>query len=158
MPAAAIGIDLQRFLTLTQLMMHACGADVAPADNPGVLLGTAMGTAARAGRDKVTIIPSPKLADFGAWAEQLIAESTGKNGKALIPVDDEPLGTPQAYGADRIFVHLTLAGDRDLAQDSSDRGTGECRPPGRAHRGEIAGASRPGILPLGDRHRDCGRR
>jgi transaldolase/glucose-6-phosphate isomerase len=118
-PAAAIGIDLQRFLTLTQLMMHACGADVAPADNPGVLLGTAMGTAARAGRDKVTIIPSPKLADFGAWAEQLIAESTGKNGKALIPVDDEPLGTPQAYGADRIFVHLTLAGDCDLAQDSS---------------------------------------
>jgi transaldolase/glucose-6-phosphate isomerase len=100
-------------------MMHACGADVAPADNPGVLLGTAMGTAARAGRDKVTIIPSPKLADFGAWAEQLIAESTGKNGKALIPVDDEPLGTPEAYGADRIFVHLTLAGDCDLAQDSS---------------------------------------
>ena len=93
-PAAAIGIDLQRFLTLTQLMMHACGADVAPADNPGVLLGAALGTAARAGRDKVTIIPSPKLADFGAWAEQLIAESTGKNGKALIPVDDEPLGTP----------------------------------------------------------------
>jgi transaldolase/glucose-6-phosphate isomerase len=118
-PAAAIGIDLQRFLTLTHQMIHTCSADTPPADNPGVLLGTAFGTAARAGCDKVTIIPSPKLADFGAWAEQLIAESTGKNGKALIPVDDEPLGTPEVYGSDRIFVHLTLTGDRDLAQESS---------------------------------------
>jgi transaldolase/glucose-6-phosphate isomerase len=118
-PAAAIGVDLKHLLTLAQLMMQACGADVSPADNPGVLLGTAFGVAARAGRDKVTIIPSPKLADFGAWAEQLIAESTGKNGKALIPVDAEPLGTPEVYGADRIFVHLTLTGDRDLAQDSN---------------------------------------
>jgi transaldolase/glucose-6-phosphate isomerase len=118
-PAAAIGIDLQRFLTLAHAMIDACGANVPPTDNPGVLLGNAFGVAARAGRDKVTIIPSPKLADFGAWAEQLIAESTGKNGKALIPVDDEPLGTPDTYGTDRIFVHLTLSGDRDLAQDSS---------------------------------------
>ena len=118
-PAAAIGIDLQRFLTLTHQMIDTCSADTPPADNPGVLLGTAFGTAARAGRDKVTIIPSPELADFGAWAEQLIAESTGKNGKALIPVDDEPLGTPEVYGSDRIFVHLTLTGDRDLAQESS---------------------------------------
>jgi transaldolase/glucose-6-phosphate isomerase len=118
-PAAAIGIDLKRLLALTQSMMRACGADVPPAENPGVLLGTALGVATRAGRDKVTIIPSPGLADFGAWAEQLIAESTGKNGKALIPVDDEPLGTPEVYGADRVFVHLTLTGDRDLAQESS---------------------------------------
>jgi transaldolase/glucose-6-phosphate isomerase len=118
-PAAAIGIDLQRFLELAQQMARACGAEVPPADNPGILLGTAFGIAGRAGRDKVTIIPSPRLADFGAWAEQLIAESTGKNGKALIPVDDEPLGTPEVYGADRVFVHLTLTGDRDLAQDSS---------------------------------------
>jgi transaldolase/glucose-6-phosphate isomerase len=121
-PAAAIGIDLQRLLTLTHLMIDACSVDAAPADNPGILLGTALGVAARAGRDKVTIIPSPRLADFGAWAEQLIAESTGKNGKALIPVDDEPLGTPEVYGADRAFVHLTLTGDRDLAQESSVEG------------------------------------
>jgi transaldolase/glucose-6-phosphate isomerase len=118
-PAAAIGIDLQRFLTLTHQMIDACSADAAAAENPGILLGTAFGVAARAGRDKVTIIPSPRLADFGAWAEQLIAESTGKNGQALIPVADEPLGTPEVYGADRIFLHLTLSGDRDLAQDSS---------------------------------------
>ena len=118
-PAAAIGIDLKRFLMLTHLMIDACGANPSAADNPGVLLGTAFGVAARAGRDKVTIIPSPRLADFGAWAEQLIAESTGKNGKALIPVADEPLGTPEVYGSDRVFVHLTLTGDRDLAQDSS---------------------------------------
>jgi transaldolase/glucose-6-phosphate isomerase len=118
-PAAAIGINLKPFLTLTHLMMDACAAEVPPAENPGVLLGAALGVAARAGRDKVTIIPSPRLADFGAWAEQLIAESTGKNGKALIPVDGEPLGTPEVYGADRVFVHLTLTGDRDLAQDSN---------------------------------------
>jgi transaldolase/glucose-6-phosphate isomerase len=118
-PAAAIGVDLKRFLQLAQEMARACGADAPPAQNPGVLLGAAFGVAARAGRDKVTILPSPKLADFGAWAEQLIAESTGKNGKALIPVDDEPPGTPEVYGADRIFVHLTLTGDRDLAQDAS---------------------------------------
>ncbi len=118
-PAAAIGIDLKRFLNLAQQMARACGPNVPPADNPGVLLGTAFGVAAHAGRDKVTIIPSPRLADFGAWAEQLIAESTGKIGKALIPVDDEPLGTPEVYGSDRIFVHLTLAGDRDSAQESS---------------------------------------
>jgi transaldolase / glucose-6-phosphate isomerase len=118
-PAAAIGIDLKRFLGLAQEMARACGSNVAPANNPGVMLGTAFGVAAHAGRDKVTIVPSPRLADFGAWAEQLIAESTGKIGKALIPVDDEPLGTPEVYGTDRIFVHLTLAGDRDSAQDSS---------------------------------------
>ncbi|MBV9393035.1 MAG: bifunctional transaldolase/phosoglucose isomerase [Methylobacteriaceae bacterium] len=118
-PAAAIGVDLKRFLDLAQQMARACGPDVEAAENPGVLLGAAFGVAARGGRDKVTIIPSPKLADFGAWAEQLIAESTGKNGKALIPVDAEPLGTPEVYGRDRIFVHLTLTGDRDLAQDAS---------------------------------------
>jgi transaldolase / glucose-6-phosphate isomerase len=118
-PAAAIGVELKRFLQLAQEMARACGPDAPPADNPGVLLGAALGVAARAGRDKVTIIPSPKVADFGAWAEQLIAESTGKNGKALIPVDDEPPGTPEVYGADRIFVHLTLTGDGNLAQDAS---------------------------------------
>jgi transaldolase / glucose-6-phosphate isomerase len=118
-PAAAIGVDLKRFLELAQQMARACGPDAPAAENPGMLLGAAFGVAARGGRDKVTIIPSPKLADFGAWAEQLIAESTGKNGKALIPVDAEPLGTPEVYGRDRIFVHLTLTGDRDLAQDAS---------------------------------------
>ncbi|GAC1331175.1 MAG: bifunctional transaldolase/phosoglucose isomerase [Beijerinckiaceae bacterium] len=118
-PAAAIGADLARFLTLTRLMMRSCGADAPPAVNPGILLGTAFGVAARAGRDKVTVLASPKLADFGAWAEQLIAESTGKEGKGLVPVADEPLGAPGVYGVDRIFVYLSLVGDRDAAQDSS---------------------------------------
>ena len=72
-------------------MVRSCGPDVPPADNPGVQLGIALATAARDGRDKVTIFASPRLADFGAWAEQLIAESTGKNGKGLIPINGEPL-------------------------------------------------------------------
>jgi transaldolase/glucose-6-phosphate isomerase len=92
-------------------MVCACGPDVPPAENPGVQLGLALGVAARHGRDKVTLSASNGVADFGAWAEQLIAESTGKNGKALIPLADEPLGAPQLYGSDRIFVDLKLNGD-----------------------------------------------
>jgi len=91
---------------------------VPPSQNPGVALGLALGAAARAGRDKVTIFASPRLADFGAWAEQLIAESTGKNGKGLIPIDNEPLGVAQVYGDDRFFIALSLAGDEDAARDS----------------------------------------
>jgi transaldolase/glucose-6-phosphate isomerase len=84
---------------------------VPPAENPGIGLGLALGTAAAAGRDKVTITASPGLASFGAWAEQLFAESTGKHGKGLIPVDGEPLGRPEVYGNDRIFIDLRLASD-----------------------------------------------
>ena len=81
-PAAAIGIDVKRLLETTQPMERSCGADVPPSENPGVQLGLAMGIAAtRFGRDKVTIIASPGIADFGAWLEQLLAESTGKQGR-----------------------------------------------------------------------------
>jgi transaldolase/glucose-6-phosphate isomerase len=110
-PAAAMGLDLCRFLETTRIMVRSCGRDVPPAVNPGVQLGLMLGVAAKQGRDKVTLIASPRLADFGAWAEQLIAESTGKQGKALIPVDAEPLGAPSAYGDDRVFVHLRIAGE-----------------------------------------------
>src|SRR6202042_3080840 len=85
--------------------------DVPPSQNPGVALGLALGAAARAGRDKVTILAPPTLASVGAWAEQLIAESTGKNGKGLIPIDGEPLGAPEVYGSDRVFIDLKLAAD-----------------------------------------------
>ena len=110
-PAAAAGIDIGKFLAAAGAMTHACGADVPPHENPGIQLGLALGAAARAGRDKVTLSASSQIADFGAWTEQLIAESTGKNGRALIPLADEPLGKPDVYGDDRVFVDLALKGD-----------------------------------------------
>ena len=96
-PAAAMGLDIKRLLETTQPMERACGADVPPAENPGVQLGIALGVAAtRFGRDKVTIIASPGIADLGAWLEQLLAESTGKHGRGLIPLADEPLDHARA--------------------------------------------------------------
>lgn len=117
-PAAAAGIDIAEFLDHAAAMVRACGGDVPPAENPGIRLGLALGAAYQAGRDKVTLTASHTIDDFGAWAEQLIAESTGKNGKALIPIAGEPLGAPGVYGQDRIFVDLRLDDDSD---DSRDR-------------------------------------
>jgi transaldolase/glucose-6-phosphate isomerase len=112
-PAAAAGIDLARVLDLSLSMVRSCGPDVPPQQNPGVQLGLAMGIAGQEGRDKVTILSSKKVADFGAWAEQLIAESTGKDGKGLIPIDGEPLGEPAVYGSDRFFIDLRTEGETD---------------------------------------------
>jgi transaldolase / glucose-6-phosphate isomerase len=89
------------------------------AKNPGVALGLTLGTLAKAGHDKVTLLASPAIYDVGAWLEQLIAESTGKNGKALIPVDREPAGAPAVYGNDRTFVYLRFAPEVDAAQESA---------------------------------------
>jgi transaldolase / glucose-6-phosphate isomerase len=116
-PLAVLGQDVQAFLERTRVMVRACGGDVPPAENPGVRLGLALGILARHGRDKVTIVASPSIGDFGAWAEQLLAESTGKNGKGLIPVDAEPLGAPGVYGADRVLVYLRDARKPDAAQE-----------------------------------------
>src|ERR1700687_4511005 len=91
-PAAAAGIDVRALIKHTLAMVRSCGADVPPHENPGVQLGLAMGLAGLEGRDKVTILSSRKVADFGAWAEQLIAESTGKEGKGLVAIDGEALG------------------------------------------------------------------
>jgi transaldolase/glucose-6-phosphate isomerase len=118
-PAAIMGLDVQRFLDQTEYMVHSCAACVPPADNPGVVLGTVMGVLAQNGRDKVTLITSPGIWDFGAWLEQLLAESTGKNGKGLIPVDQEPLGAPEVYGNDRLFVYTRLENGADPAQDAA---------------------------------------
>ena len=116
-PAAAMGLDIKRLLETAQPMERACGPDVPPAENPGVQLGIAMGIAAtRFGRDKVTIIASPGIADLGAWLEQLLAESTGKHGRGLIPLADEPLATPEHYGSDRFFAYLELDGQHDPSQ------------------------------------------
>ncbi|HZS35120.1 MAG TPA: bifunctional transaldolase/phosoglucose isomerase [Methylomirabilota bacterium] len=116
-PAAAMGLDLERLLEPAADMAARCGAAVPAAENPGVALGTVMGVLGREGRDKVTIVASPRLGPLGAWLEQLLAESTGKAGRGLIPVDREPLGLPEVYGADRLFVYLRLESEPDPAQD-----------------------------------------
>jgi transaldolase/glucose-6-phosphate isomerase len=119
-PAAVMGLDLAKFLDRTEEMVQACAAVVPPADNPGVRLGAFLGVAAtRFGRDKVTILASPGLHDLGAWLEQLIAESTGKIGKGLIPVDREAPGAPGVYGKDRVFAYLRLEAAPDAAQDAA---------------------------------------
>jgi len=97
-PAAIMGLDVKRFLESTEKMVRACEAAVPVDQNPGAVLGAILGTLANNGRDKVTIITSPGISDLGAWLEQLLAESTGKQGKGLIPVDREKLGPPEIYG------------------------------------------------------------
>ncbi len=118
-PAAAIGLDVGAFLEGTQLMALSCAPGTPPAANPGVQLGVLLGVAARGGRDKLTIAASPPIHDLGAWLEQLLAESTGKQGHGIVPVDDEPLGPPEVYGEDRVFAYLRLADQPDPAQDAA---------------------------------------
>jgi transaldolase/glucose-6-phosphate isomerase len=114
-----MGVDVPKFLDHAEYMMHSCAACVPPSDNPGVILGTIMGVLANNGRDKVTLITSPGIWDFGAWLEQLLAESTGKEGKGLIPVDLETIGAPSVYGNDRLFVYTRLENAPDAAQDAA---------------------------------------
>lgn len=118
-PAAVMGLDVRRFLGQTSEMVKACGVAVPLADNPGVVLGTILGVAAQAGRDKMTIIASPHIVDLGTWLEQLVAESTGKEGKGIIPVDREPRGGPAVYGTDRVFVYVRFAPAPDAAQEET---------------------------------------
>ncbi len=117
-PAALMGVDVRALLDLAERMVHACGCCVSPRVNPGVALGVLLGEAARAGRDKVTFVISPGIETFADWAEQLIAESTGKEGKGLVPVAGEELGNPAVYGNDRVFVYLRLSsqGDQETEQ------------------------------------------
>ncbi|HEY7351637.1 MAG TPA: bifunctional transaldolase/phosoglucose isomerase [Terriglobales bacterium] len=117
-PAAVMGLDLAKFLDRTEEMVEACAASVPVDKNPGVVLGIILGAAAKSGRDKVTIIASPAIADLGAWLEQLLAESTGKQGKGIIPVDREHLAAPDVYGSDRIFAYLRFESAPDADQDA----------------------------------------
>ncbi len=117
-PAALMGLDTIKFLDLTEEMVEACASCVPVEENPGVVLGIILGTAAKSGRDKVTIVTSPGISDLGAWLEQLLAESTGKQGKGIIPVDREELGPPEFYGNDRIFAYVRLEGAADSAQEA----------------------------------------
>jgi len=118
-PSSMMGIDVPRFLERTEEMVHACSSCVPVEENPGVVLGAILGVLANTGRNKVTLIISPAISHFGAWVEQLLAESTGKEGIGLIPVDREELGAPEVYGADRLFIYVRLVAVPDKAQDSA---------------------------------------
>ena len=119
-PAALMGLDVAKLLERAKRMMLACGPNIPAAKNPGLALGALMGALARrdraaSRRDKLTFVVSDKIAAFGCWTEQLVAESTGKEGQGLVPVEGEPLGKPAAYGKDRVFVYLRLDAKHDRA-------------------------------------------
>jgi transaldolase/glucose-6-phosphate isomerase len=118
-PVAAMGVDVPLFLDRAEEMVQACASCIPANENPAALLGTILGIAAKQGRDKVTFIASPAIYDLGAWMEQLIAESTGKDGRGLIPIDREKPASPEVYGNDRIFVYLRLKTAPNASQDSS---------------------------------------
>jgi len=112
LPAAMIGVDVKTLLERARVMVDRCGASARVHESPALRLGAALAVLARAGRDKVTFVLSERIRPLGAWLEQLLAQSLGKDGKGVIPVIDEPLGPPPAYGADRVFVAMTLEGDK----------------------------------------------
>ncbi|MGI9107507.1 MAG: bifunctional transaldolase/phosoglucose isomerase [Pyrinomonadaceae bacterium] len=107
-PAALMGLDVKKLLDRAERVVHACASVVPAAENPGARLGAIMGECAKAGRDKLTIITDPKISSFGLWVEQLLAESTGKDGKGIVPVAGETLGSPSVYGDDRLFVYVAV--------------------------------------------------
>ncbi len=117
-PAALIGVDLEAFAARAEQMARTCIGPNDPAADPGVRLGTFLGACARAGRDKLTLVVSPRLDSLGAWLEQLVAESTGKQGRGIVPFDLEPLGPPSIYGDDRVFAYVRLSSEPDKSQDA----------------------------------------
>ncbi len=115
-PAALIGASVRVLVDRVRAMAEACAGDVPAAENPGLRLGAALGELALAGRDKATFLTSPPLESFPDWLEQLIAESTGKNGRGIVPVVGEPAAGPEAYGSDRLFVGLLMGEDDGLEE------------------------------------------
>src|SRR5579859_609204 len=118
-PGAVMGVNIPKLLDNAEEMVHACSATVPIEENPGVVWGNVLGVLGTRGRDKVTLIASPGIHDLGAWLEQLLAESTGKEGKGLIPVDREALASPETYGNDRVFAYLRLPTAPDAKQDAA---------------------------------------
>ena len=111
LPMALMGIDVKEMLARALQMETSCGPEIPAASNPGISLGTTLGICQKNGRDKVTFVMSSSISAFGYWVEQLLAESTGKEGKGLIPVNGETIGAPEVYGKDRIFIYMHLASD-----------------------------------------------
>lgn len=107
-PAALMGLDVTKLLDRAERIVHACASVVPAADNPGARLGAIMAECAKQGRDKLTIIADEKISSFGLWVEQLVAESTGKDGKGIVPIAGEPLGAPGLYGNDRLFISIAV--------------------------------------------------
>jgi transaldolase/glucose-6-phosphate isomerase len=120
-PAALIGVEVEKLLKQAEVMLHACASCVPAEMNPGAQLGALIGALQKEGRDKLTLLTPPELKEFGLWLEQLVAESTGKQGTGIIPVAGEPAGPANAYGSDRIFVSLRLGADD--ARAGEDRTT-----------------------------------
>jgi transaldolase / glucose-6-phosphate isomerase len=118
-PGAVMGVDVDVLLDRAERMAHSCAACVPAADNPGLALGAMIAVCAKKGRDKLTLVTSPAIGDLGAWLEQLLAESTGKQGRGVIPVDREPLGAPDAYGHDRLFIYVRLTSVPNPGQDQA---------------------------------------
>jgi hypothetical protein len=120
-PAALMGLDVTRLLDAAMKTAAACAPHTRCADAPPIVLGAALGSCARRGRDKLTLLAPEALAPLGAWIEQLVAASTGKDGRGILPVDLEPVGRAETYGDDRLFVHLQLAGEDDGTADLEER-------------------------------------
>jgi transaldolase/glucose-6-phosphate isomerase len=118
-PSAVMGIDVAKFIDRTAIMAQSCDRSVPPEVNPGVTLGIVLGTLAMRGRNKLTILTSPSVQSLGAWLEQLLAESAGKDGKGLIPIDDEKLGSADVYGKDRVFVYVRVRDAADPGEDTA---------------------------------------
>ena len=118
-PAALAGLDVAAVIDRARSMARRCGPNVPLRDNPGALLGAALGAHVLAGRDKATIVASPAIRTFGLWAEQLLGESTGKEATGVVPIADEPPAPPDAYDTDRFFLHLRLDGDDNAAADAA---------------------------------------
>ena len=118
-PAALMGLPIDQFLGQAERMRHSCEASVPAQENPGVVLGTALGMLAKSGRDKLTFVTSPALWNLGAWLEQLVAESTGKEDKGIIPVEGESVDVPQVYGQDRVFAYIRYEQGADPKQDAA---------------------------------------
>ena len=120
-PAALMGVNIEHLLYRAERMRHSCDSCLPPQDNPGFVLGTTLGLLAKAGRDKLTFVTSPAIWALGAWLEQLVAESTGKENTGIIPVDNEPLGAPHHYGNDRVFAYIRHAAGVDSEQEGKIR-------------------------------------
>ena len=118
-PGALIGVNIATLLDRADCMREGCASFVPAHDNPGAWLGAVMGTMARKGRDKLTLVTSPSSSSFGLWVEQLIAESTGKEGKGIIPIAGEPQVAPELYGDDRLFVYMRLGQDYNSETDDA---------------------------------------